>query len=131
MLGAKAPIHSHLSLVLIQEQCPDNPDELLTENWVQVPSLTGFQEEVPAMSILEARGKRPPCKETRGTLPACTLAYSVPATSSAPVLLVFYKNYFYVVIWVEGSAHGSQKRMPHLLELKGDFHELSTVGTEN
>jgi hypothetical protein len=51
------PIHSQLSVVPIQEQCPDNSVGVLTENPVQVPSLTGFLEEVPAVSILGGGGR--------------------------------------------------------------------------
>lgn len=68
----------------------------------------------------EVRGSR--FKEDRGALPACTSASAVPAAFSAPIplglLLLLLLLLFYFVIWVGGSAQGSQKGVPDLLELE-------------
>lgn len=74
-----------LSLVLIQEQCPDNSVGAHTESPEQVSSLTGFLEEVPALSV------DPGEREKRAVLGEAPLqgavisAPAVPAASPASV----------------------------------------------
>lgn len=124
MLGAKAPPPHSFST-----QCSANTRAMsrqLGGGANREPGTSTKPDRLPGRGACcvhpGGRGKRLPFKEVRGALPACTSASAVPAAFSAPIplglLLLLLLLLFYFVIWVGGSAQGSQKGVPDLLELE-------------